>query len=370
MLYPVFPIFLTQTLGASAAIVGLIEGVATATQNIVQGFSGLVADTLKNRKAVALVGYFFAALAKPLMGIGTAWPTVFFGRFLDRFATGTRSAPRDALIAGSVTMENRGKAFGLEGIGDHAGAFIGPLIAITLLFWLHAPIRSVFYFAFFPAILATVLLLFVKEHHTTTVSKVTITVKQFPIAYWKYLAISFLFGLGTISTSFLILQTRQVDMSLLTTIFIYAFFNLTAALLSYPAGFLSDKFGRKTILGIAFILSICVFLGFSMSTNVYVLAIFFIIFGIYQGVFRAVGKAYATDLIPQELRASGIGWYATTIGVASLLASLIGGQLWVLISPRATFLYAAVMTLIGTLSLLFLLQENSKDKKQQHIKLA
>ena len=134
MLYPVLPIFLTQTLNASGSVVGLVEGIAQATQNIVQGFSGTLSDKLQKRKSLALAGFLLAAMAKPLIGLSTAWQGVLSARVLDRFGAGTRSAPRDALIASSVDEANRGRAFGLEGIGDNVGAFLGPLLAVFLIF--------------------------------------------------------------------------------------------------------------------------------------------------------------------------------------------------------------------------------------------
>ncbi|MGA7328908.1 MAG: MFS transporter [Rhodomicrobium sp.] len=137
MLYPILPVFLTQTLKASGSIVGLVDGFAQAAQNIVQGFSGALSDKLQKRKPVALVGYLLAAVAKPLMGLATSWQGVFGARLLDRLSAGTRSAPRDALIASSVEEKDRGRAFGLEGVGDNAGAFLGPLLAVFLLYALH-----------------------------------------------------------------------------------------------------------------------------------------------------------------------------------------------------------------------------------------
>ena len=150
MLYPVLPVFLTQTLKASGSVVGLVDGFALATQNIVQGFSGAFSDKLHRRKSVALVGYLLAAIAKPLMGLSTTWQGVFGARVLDRFGAGTRSAPRDALIASSVEEKDRGRAFGLEGVGDNAGAFLGPLLAALLLYSLHFGIREIFYLAVVP----------------------------------------------------------------------------------------------------------------------------------------------------------------------------------------------------------------------------
>jgi len=134
ILYPILPIFLTQTLHASGSIVGLVEGIAQATQNIVQGVSGWLSDKLQKRKSIALVGYFLSAISKPLIGFATAWPGAFGARFLDRFGAGFRSAPRDALIASSVAEENRGGAFGLEGFGYNLGAFLGPLLTVLLFY--------------------------------------------------------------------------------------------------------------------------------------------------------------------------------------------------------------------------------------------
>src|SRR5947199_2889119 len=155
MLYPVLPVFLTRTLRASGSIVGLVEGFAQAAQNIVQGFSGALSDRLQKRKGIALAGYFAAAIAKPLMGISTVWQGVFGARLLDRLGAGTRSAPRDALIASSVDKENRGRAFGLEGVGDNAGAFLGPMLAVFLLYSLHVGLRTIFYLPFAPGLFAS-----------------------------------------------------------------------------------------------------------------------------------------------------------------------------------------------------------------------
>ena len=152
MLYPVLPVFLTQTLHAGGSIVGLIDGFAQAVQNIVQGFSGTLSDKLQKRKSVALAGFLLSAISKPLMGLAPAWQVLFGARMLDRLGAGSRSAPRDALIASSVNEENRGRAFGLEGLGDNAGAFLGPLVALFLLYAVHVGIRSVFYLAIIPGL--------------------------------------------------------------------------------------------------------------------------------------------------------------------------------------------------------------------------
>lgn len=362
MLYPILPIFLTQTLKVSGSIVGLIEGVAGTTQNMVQGFSGSLSDKWQKRKGIAVFGYVLSAISKPFMGLAIAWPLVFGARFLDRFGAGTRAAPRDALIAASADEKNRGKAFGLEGVGDNLGAFIGPLIAVALLFMWEFNIRSVFYLAFIPGVLSVIMILLVKEKKASVKSKIKIDVglKQFPSQYRKYLLATALFGIGNSSNAFLILQTKDMGVSFENTILIYALFNLLAAAISYPAGHLSDKYGRKNILLISFLIFLITYSGFAFTKNLWLIGSLFALYGLYQGIFRSVGKAMAADFVPQHLRASGIGWYATTVGLAGLIASVVAGQLWDRVSHPSVFIYGAVFSMIGIIALIILIPGKQK----------
>jgi MFS family permease len=362
MLYPVLPVFLTQTLHASGSIVGLVDGFAQATQNIVQGFSGAVSDRLRRRKAVALVGYFLAAVGKPLMGVSTVWQGVFAARLVDRLGTGIRSAPRDALVASSVAERDRGRAFGFEGMGDNAGAFVGPLLAVLLLSYWEVGIRTVFYAAFIPALLAVVMILLVSERPAAVpaTAKLDVSPKQFPRGYWKYLAVIAVFCLGNASNAFLILRTQEVGASLGTTILIYAGYNLVAALVSYPAGSLSDAWGRKGILLAAFVTFLITYLGFAVTQNMVLIAALFAFYGIYQGVFRTVGKAFASDFAPEHLRASAVGWYGTTVGLLQLVASVVAGLLWDRVGHTAVFYYGAAFAAGASLALLMLLPADGR----------
>ena len=362
MLYPVLPVFLTQTLNAGGSIVGLVDGFAQATQNIVQGFSGTLSDKLQRRKPIALAGYFLAAVGKPLMGLATVWQVVFAGRLLDRLGAGTRSAPRDALIASSVSAPDRGRAFGLEGVGDNAGAFLGPLLAVLLLYGLHVGIRTIFYLAAIPGLLAFGLVLFVREQRaaTTAKAKIDISLRQFPKPYWRYLAVTALFGLGNSSNAFLILRTQDIGASLERTILIYAAFNLVAALVSYPAGSLTDRWGGRSVLLAAFIIFFVAYLGFSVTQNIAVITALFVFYGLYQGIFRTVGKAFASQLTPDRLRASGIGWYNATVGLLQLVASVVAGVLWDRVGHAAVFYYGAVFAIVGIIALLLLIPRRSR----------
>jgi len=361
MLVPILPVFLTQTLKAGGSVVGLVEGVAGAAQNVTQGLSGSLSDKLQRRKPIALAGYLLAALGKPLMGAATLWQGVLGGRFVDRFGTGTRSAPRDALIAASADEANRGRAFGLEGVGDNAGAFLGPLLAAWLLIGCGVQIRTIFYFAVIPGLLAFLMVLFVHERPVRigATSRLDSSPRRFPKTYWKYLAATALFAVGNSSNAFLILQTKDIGASLSTTILIYAGFNLVAALISYPAGFLSDRFGRRNLLMVAIAIFFITYLGFAAARNIALLGVLFAFYGLYQGIFRSVGKALASDYVAEPLHASAIGWYSTTIGLFGLAASLIGGWLWDHVGHSAVFIYGAVFAAGGAAALAVLTPANA-----------
>jgi MFS family permease len=352
MIVPILPIFLTQTLKVSASVVGLVEGIAGATQNVTQGLSGSLSDKLQKRKPIALVGYFLAAIGKPLMGFASIWQGVLGGRLLDRFGAGTRSAPRDALIASSVDEAHRGKAFGLEGVGDNAGAFLGPLLAVLLLIVWHLPVRLIFYLAVVPGLLAFLMVVFVHERPVKVTAKARFDsgVEKFPKAYWKYLLATALFGIGNSSNAFLILETKDIGASLTTTILIYAGFNLVAALISYPAGYLSDRLGRRNLLVLSIAIFFVTYLGFALTRAVAFIGVLFLFYGLYQGIIRSVGKALASDYVSDALRASAIGWYNATMGVCGLAASLLGGWLWDHEGHTAVFVFGAIFAALGIIA--------------------
>jgi MFS family permease len=356
MLYPILPTFLTQILHAGGTIVGLVEGLAQGAQNLIQGVSGSLSDKLQRRKPIALAGYALSAIAKPLIGLAVVWPVAAGARMLDRLGAGSRSAPRDALVAASADEASRGKAFGLEGVGDNLGAFLGPLIALALLTVLGITLRGIFYLAIIPGLLALLLVLLVRERPVSFAAKARIDdgVDRMPRLYRRYLAATALFGLGNSSNAFLILQTQSLGASLQTTILIYAGFNLVAALVSYPAGALSDRLGRRNLLLLAFAIFIATYLGFALATNLVLIASLFVLYGAYQGIFRAAGKALASDFVPASLRAGGIGWYNATVGFSGLVASTVAGLLWDRAGHAALFLLGSGFAAAGSFALILL----------------
>lgn len=361
MLYPVLPQFLTQALGASGSILGLVDGVARAMQNIVQGLSGTVADRLRRHKAVALVGYAVAACAKPLMGLSVTWHALLAARLLDRFGTGVRSAPRDALLAASVGHAERGRAFGLESLGDNAGACIGPLIAAAILYVTSIELRTIFFIAAVPGLLALVLTGFVRADAKLAATAPAAAAKPERLSptYRRFLIISAVLESGNCGSAFLILWTSDLGASLDQSILIYAGFNLAAALASYPAGSLSDRFGRRNLLAAGYVIFILCFLGLFAGRNLLLATLLFAGYGVHQGIFRAVGKAYAADLGTAHRRATSLGWYTATVGLAQLTASLAAGLMWDRLGHASVFLFGALMAAIGTVALMLALRRNA-----------
>jgi len=198
-------------------------------------------------------------------------------------------------------------------------------------------------------------------------SKIDISLGQFPKAYWKYLLATALFGIGNSSNAFLILRTQEIGVSLETTILIYAAFNLVAALISYPAGSLSDTWGRKNILLASFVIFLIAYLGFALAHNILLIAALFVSYGAYQGIFRAVGKAFAADFVPEHLRASGIGWYNTTVGLLQLVASVVAGLLWDRIGHAAVFYYGAAFAVVGSVGLMVLLPREDRKRGAREV---
>ena len=348
MLYPVLPLFLTKELAAPVSVVGIVEGIAEGTQNLVQGISGTLADRLRRNKPLALLGYSLAALAKPAIGLAVVWPQVLAGRFVDRLGTGIRSAPRDALIANAIDEPRRGAAFGLEGFGDNLGAVLGPLLAAGLLYLLHVDMRAVFFVAFLPGIVAFALVTTVRESPPAArTPEDRITLRELPGGYWRYLLAVGAFGIGNSSKAFIILKATAIGIAPEQTLLVYAGYNLVAALASYPAGGLSDRWGRKRLLLAALVVFVVTYTGLAIAASAWLVATLFVLYGVHQGAFRAVGKALAVDLVPRPLRASGVGLYGATVGLSALLASVVGGQLWDRLGPAATFAYGAACALLG-----------------------
>lgn len=371
MLYPITPIFLTTILGASMTSLGLIEGTAEAIASLLKTYSGSWSDSIAKRKPFVIVGYLFAAISKPLIGLSNSWIDVLGARALDRTGKGIRSAPRDALIADSVVPNHRGAAFGLHRAMDTIGAAIGPLLAIYLLSLDSSDMRSLYYWAIVPGLISVVIVFTIKE------TKVTAVGKKFenPFKTWnrcdskfkRYVIAWGVFSLVNSSDVFLLMKAKESGFSTQSVILLYCTYNLIYALSSPYLGILSDRIDRiKVLIGGLFVFLI-VYLGFGFATQVWQFWALFAIYGIYMGATDGVGKALAVDLAPKGYKATGIGILGTVTGLCTIGASLLAGLLWDHYGSKWTFAFASFGTFIAIvmLSILYVSGKDIKSTSQE-----
>ena len=360
MVYPILPVFLVSTLGASPAILGLIEGIAESVASLLKVFSGYWSDKIKRRKPFAIFGYANSAAGKLFLFFANSWTFVLFGRIIERFGKGVRTAPRDALIAEATSSGQRGAAFGLHRSLDALGAVGGVILAYLFVVYYKGNIRNIFLMSLVPAFLGVLFLFLVKE-------KKAVVEKNAPrIKFqWKaldkklkfFLMFTFLFTLGNSSNQFLLLKAKNAGNPLTAVILLYLVYNISRVIFTYPASRLSDRIGRKKILVLGYFIYALVYLGFAMNTSLSVFWVLFGVYGLYMGFTEGVEKALITDIAPQHLKATTMGLHATLVGIGLLPASLLAGLLWKFIGPAAPFYFGAVMGLISTAGLWFILKD-------------
>ncbi len=345
MIYPIIPIFLTRSLGASAAIVGLIEGIAEATASVLKVFSGWLSDRFRHRKTFVIAGYAFSAFSKMMLSMAFLWWHVLIARFVDRFGKGTRTAARDALIADSTPLQQRGAAFGLHRAMDTLGAIIGPLLALAFLHLLGERFSLIFLLAFFPGLLALALLFWgVREPaRSSPAQQLTfrLSLQQLTPSFKRFLFVSLIFALGNSSDAFLILRAQSMGFSTTETVFLYVLFNIFFATLAYPIGKISDRLGARRVLTLSFFFFGFIYLGFAQAASSIMIILLFPLYGIYMAMSEGISKAYITQTVPENIRATALGTYYTLTGVITFLASSLAGVLWHYIDVRAPFYFGA-----------------------------
>ena len=372
----VLPLFLRKVLRASYEFIGIIEGIADSTASLLKVVSGWLSDRLRARKSLAALGYGVSTVAKPFLYLASLWWHVMIVRFADRVGKGIRSAPRDALIAASADPAVRGRAFGFHRAMDTVGAVCGPLLAWWLLqvFAAGRPERAgldhasrmIFLIATIPAALAVLLILVAVREKRPTPAAAEKPPPRLSFAgldrrFISFLFVATLFMVGNSSDAFLVLRATDLGLSARHLLLIYVGFNIVSALGSTPAGMLSDRFGRRPVISIGYLIFAVVYLGFAQASSGAVVWLLFLVYGLYSAATESVQRAFAADLSPPELRGTGLGLYHTLTGVALLPASIIAGVLWKTLGPRAPFYYGAATAALSALLLLLLLR--GKDRK-------
>lgn len=356
MIHGLLPVFLTSVLGASAEMVGLIEGIGEATASISKLFSGWLSDRLGKRKALTIIGYGLGALSKPLFAIAPTAPFVLGARFSDRIGKGIRGAPRDAMVGDMVPAGQRGAAYGLRQALDTVGAFAGPLIAIVLMAALHNNFRLIFWLAVIPGLIAVLILIVaVREPpHKGEPTRAPIKLqdlKSIGPAFWIVVGVGAVLTLARFSEAFLILRAQNQGLSLALAPLVLVVMNIVYALSAYPLGALSDRIDRKTMLAMGFATLIIADLVLAAAPNLPVVMIGVALWGLHMGMTQGLLSALVADEAPQNIRATAFGVFNFASGIALLVASLIAGLLWEQVGPSATFVAGAIFTALGLLAL-------------------
>ena len=359
LIHALLPVYLTVGLGATALTVGVIEGIAEATAAITKVFSGALSDRIGRRKELAAIGYGLAALTKPVFPLAPSIGWVVTARFIDRVGKGIRGAPRDALVADLAPEGRRGAAFGLRQSLDTVGAFLGPLLAIVLMWAFANDFQSVFWVAVIPAFMALGLILFaVKEPaRPAGLRKVRNPLSRAELRllggmYWAVVAVATVFTLGRFSEAFLILRAQEVGLSLMLVPLVLVGMNAVYALSAWPAGVLSDRMSRPTMLMAGLGLLIAADLVLALAPGFIGLGMGIALWGLHMGVTQGLLSALVAEAVPAELRGTAYGMFNLITGGALLLASVIAGGVWQGLGSEATFLAGAAFALVAALGLI------------------
>lgn len=355
---PLLPLFLVGTLGATVSMVGVIEGGAEAVASLLKLASGWWSDRVSRRKPLIVAGYTIASLVRPLVAVAQSATQVLAIRLVDRVGKGIRGAPRDALLAASTPLEFRGRAFGFHRAADHAGAVVGPLIALACLQWLGMPVRHVFWVAAIPGALAVlVAIAFVREQREPAVPRVKVPAapigpvsarpRSLPRSFWLTMLPILVFTLGNSTDAFLLLRASQLGVPTALIPLVWVLLHLVKSASSTPGGALSDRVGRRPLIVAGWGLYAAVYAGFSMATDPWHAWALFGVYGVVFGLTEGTEKALVADLVPAPRRGTAFGWYQATVGVAALPASIVFGVVWDRFGSPAAFGMGAALAIVA-----------------------
>jgi MFS family permease len=365
MVINILPLFLANVLGVQTSIIGLIEGIAEATASILKLFSGWLSDKLGGRKWLAVAGYGLSAISKPFFYIASSWELIAGVRWADRVGKGIRTAPRDALVADSVTPQNRGLAFGVHRAMDTAGAMLGMLIALAVV-WLaqknslaltKPTFQTIVLISLLPALLAVLSLVFGAQDVLVKGQRAApkFSLRNMGRPFNIFLVIVSIFTLGNSSDAFLVLRAQNLGITVTGVLIMLAMFNLIYSLVSTPAGSLSDRIGRRRLIIVGWLVYAAIYLGFALAQAAWQVWLLYVVYGLYYGMAYGTANALVADLVPENLRGTAYGTYNAVIGLLAFPASLIAGLLWQGagawkgFGPSAPFLFGGSLALIATL---------------------
>ena len=367
MVINILPLFLANVLGVQTSIIGVIEGFAETTSSLLKIFSGWLSDKFRARKWLAVSGYALSAIIKPLFYFAATWEMVAGARWADRVGKGIRTAPRDALVADSIDAKQRGLAFGFNRAADSAGAMLGILIALGVVWFAQAgtvalhesTFRTLVLISIAPAFLAVLALALIARDVPIQGERAMpkFAFKSLGKPFMILMLIVCFFELGNSSDAFLVLRAQNLGMNVVGVLAMLVVFNFVYTLLSIPAGALSDRIGRRGIIIGGWLMYAIVYLGFALADNAWHVFALYAVYGIYYGVAYGTTKALVADMVAPELRGTAYGTYNAVLSIIGLPASVIAGVLWQGVGAwngfgaSAPFYFGAAMALLGTVML-------------------
>ena len=369
MVTNLLPLFLSNVLGVKTNIIGLIEGVAEATASVLKVFSGWLSDKLRNRKWVAVAGYAISAVAKPFFYIANSWGAIAAVRWADRFGKGIRTAPRDALVADSVSEEQRGLGFGVQRAADTAGALLGILVALAVVWFSQkgalglnaSTFRTIVLVSLIPAVAAVLSLALGAQDVAVTKQRPApkFAFRSLGKQFVVFMLIVGLFDLGNSSDAFLVLRAQERGLNVLGVLGMLAGFNLVYTLISVPAGSLSDRIGRRRLVIGGWLVYALIYYGFALAGKGWHVWVLYTLYGVYYGLSYGTAKAMIADIVPETVRGTAYGTYNAVLGILDLPASLIAGVLWDGLpaigfkgfGAPAPFLFGATLALVAAIAM-------------------
>lgn len=352
-IYPLLPVFVTRVLGGNPAVLGLIEGAADATSSVLKIVAGRWSDRAGRRKPFVLAGYSIAGLVRPLIALATSWQHVFLVRVSDRIGKGLRGAPRDAMLGALAPPGERGRVFGFHRAMDHAGAVVGPIAATVFLWFMPGAYRTLFALALIPGLLAIAMLFLVPETPAATTADHTppLLPIALPPELKRYLVILGIFTLGNSSDAFLLLRLADAGLPIALLPLSWAALHLVKSSLSTWGGTLSDRFGRRRLIIIGWILYAVVYAAFAVTESLIPLVAWFLIYGVHFALVEGSEKALVSDLVSPPAQGTAFGWYNAVLGFGALGASVLFGFLWETFNPAVAFYTGAALALIAAVLL-------------------
>ncbi|MDD4922414.1 MAG: MFS transporter [Bacteroidales bacterium] len=354
MVYSVMPMFLLS-IGASKTSLSLIEGIAESTASLVKSLSGFWSDKIGKNKPFMLIGYGISALIMPLYAFVASPLQVLYLRFIERVGKGIRTAPRDSLVAGSVTNGETGKSFGVQKAMDNMGAIVGPLLAFTLLIFYPENYKLIFVLAAIPGFMGILVLIFgireaKKQNHQLLKQ---FRFRDFPKKFYLFLAIIFVFTLGNSTDALLLVKANEVGVKVAFIPLVYLISSIVSVLLAIPMGTLSDKIGKEKLLIGGFLIYAMVYFGFGINSNLNVIVMLFAMYGLYSAMTDGIQKAFISDIIGKNIKGTGLGIYNALLGLTLLPASLIAGILYDHVNSSVPFYFGAFTAVLSAILMIW-----------------